>query len=340
MEKLYLYLIGFLFIFAYWGCNKDSEVNPTPEPDWKYNPIAYNINYPDNFPIMVFDDDNPLTVEGVALGRKLYYDSLLHENGNKACADCHLQSISFTSLPTVLPHINLGWNNTFLWNGKVSGNIEDIMLFEVAEFFNSDMTKFNAHETYPKLFYEAFGTEEITSTHASRAIAQFVRTLISSDSEYDGIFLPGSNSAFSDEELNGYDIFFTEKGDCFHCHGGILFTDNLFHNNGLDDSPSEHGLSEITNNPLDKGKFKTPTLRNIELTAPYMHDGRYQTLEEVIDFYSEGVHLSPTIDPLMKQAPNGGINLTPQEKSDLIAFLKMLTDTTFINNPAYSNPFK
>ena len=118
-----------------------------------------------------------------------------------------------------------------------------------------------------------------------------------------------------------------------------LFTDNLFHNNGLDIVSSEHGLSEITGNPLDKGKFITPTLRNIELTAPYMHDGRYQTLEEVIDFYSEGLHTSSTIDPLMKQAYRGGIQLTQQEKSDLIVFLKTLTDTTFTNNPALSSPF-
>jgi cytochrome c peroxidase len=113
----------------------------------------------------------------------------------------------------------------------------------------------------------------------------------------------------------------------------------MFHNNGLDERPSEGGLSSITYNPSDLGKFKTPTLRNIELTAPYMHDGRYQTLEEVIDFYSEGIHFSSTIDPLMKFVHQGGVKLTPQEKNDLIAFLKTLTDTSFTSNPEFSDPF-
>ncbi len=336
MKNLYFYLFCFLSLFIYLSCKKDAV--PT-NPGWTYDPTPYTVEYPDNFPIMVFDEDNPMTVEGVELGRMLYYDTLLHPNGDMACASCHDQSLSFASFPTVLPHVNLGWNTTFLWNGKVSGNIEDIMLFEVDDFFKTDLTKFNNHETYPKLFYEAFETEEITSVHASRALAQFLRTVISSDSRYDKIITSGSGVFPTEEELNGYDIFFTERGDCFHCHGGILFSDNLFHNNGLDAEPSANGLSEITGDPLDLGKYKTPTLRNIALTAPYMHDGRFQTLEEVVDFYSDGVQPSATIDPLMKQAHNGGINLTEEEKDDLVAFLKTLTDTTFTNNPAFSNPF-
>ncbi|MFT5168221.1 MAG: cytochrome c peroxidase [Saprospiraceae bacterium] len=336
MKNLYIYLFCLLFAITFWGCEKDSTQETL---NWTYNPSHYNLNYPDNFPIMIFDEDNPLTEEGIALGRMLYYDSLLHPTGELACATCHLQSNSFSSQPAVLPHINLGWNNTFLWNGKVSGNVEDIMLFEVEEFFKTDLDKFRNHETYPKLFYEAFGTEEVTSTDAAKALAQFVRTFISSDARYDRIMIPNGAIFPTEEELNGLEIFYTEKGDCFHCHGGILFTDNLFHNNGLDLIPSAHGLSEITGDPLDLGKYKTPTLRNIEMTAPYMHDGRYQTLEEVIDFYSDGVQTSATIDPLMKQAFHGGINLNQQEKSDLRAFLKILTDTTFTNNPAFSSPF-
>ncbi len=339
MNKWLLNLLSILLFIVLGGCGNDNTLEPDPGPDYTYNPTPFNINYPESFPFMVFDDDNPLTEEGVTLGRMLYYDSLLHPRGEMACADCHQQAFSFSSGDAVLPHINLGWNKTFLWNGKISGNIEDIMLFEVEDFFETDVSKFNDNETYRQMFYEAFGVEEINSTHISRAIAQFVRTMVSYESRYDKVFLPGSTGYFTDSELNGYDIFNTEKGDCFHCHGGILFTDNLFHNNGLDIDPSENGLSEITGNPLDKGKFKTPTLRNISLTAPYMHDGRYETLEEVIDFYSEGLHISPTIDPLMKQANNGGIQLTPQEKTDLIAFLKMLTDTTFITNSAFSSPF-
>ena len=321
------------------ACGSDDLSKQDPGHGWVYDPTTYVLDYPANVPVMQLDDENPLTEEGVALGRMLYYDPLLHKDGTSACADCHQQAYSFSSDAEVLPHINLGWNRTFLWNGKISGNMEDIMLFEVEDFFETDVTKFNTHETYPKLFFEAFGVDTITTSEVSKAIAQFVRTLNSFDSRYDRILHPDGGEVFSDSELNGYDIFFTEKGDCFHCHGGILFTDNLFHNNGLDANPSEIGLSAITGNPLDLGKFKTPTLRNIAITGPYMHDGRYETLEEVIDFYSEGLSVSPTIDPLMKQANRGGIHLTDKEKQDLLAFLLMLTDSTFIVNPEFSSPF-
>jgi cytochrome c peroxidase len=171
-----------------------------------------------------------------------------------------------------------------------------------------------------------------------KAIAQFERTIISSNSKWDK-YLRGEVS-LSQTEAKGFEIFFTEKGDCFHCHTTILFTDNLFHNNGLDSIFNDEGLSNITNNPNDQGKFKTPTLRNIEFTAPYMHDGRFTTLEEVIDFYSEGIVWSSTIDPLMKKVSQGGVHLNEEEKNNLIAFVKTLTDTTFVNNSDYSNPFK
>ena len=339
---MFLFRIFMTMAFAgllFQACNSDDPSEPDPGHDWTYNPTPYELNYPDNFPIMQFDEDNPLTKEGVALGRMLYYDPILHKEGNKACADCHQQAFSFSSNAEVLPHVNLGWNRTFLWNGKINGNMEDIMLFEVEEFFETDVDKFNNDDTYPKLFFEAFGVETITSNEISKAIAQFVRTLNSFDSRYDKVFRPDGGEVFSDAELNGFDIFFTEKGDCFHCHGGVLFTDNLFHNNGLDANPSENGLSATTGDPLDLGKFKTPTLRNIAITGPYMHDGRYETLDEVIDFYSEGLSISPTIDPLMKQANRGGIHLSPEEKKDLLAFLLMLTDESFIANPDFSSPF-
>jgi cytochrome c peroxidase len=339
MRKGYVFLLIILTFFLLMGCGKDEEPQPEPGPGWIYDPTPFNLVLPDNFPKMILDEGNSLTEEGVSLGKMLYYDKLLHPEGEMACADCHIQSSSFSSGDAVLPHLNLGWNKSFLWNGKISGKVEDIMKFEVEEFFETDVTRFNEDSNYPKLFYEAFGVENITSLEVSKAISQFVRTLNSFDTRYDRIFRPDGGEVFSDSELNGYDIFFTEKGDCFHCHGGVLFTDNLFHNNGLDVNPSENGLSEITGNPLDLGKFKTPTLRNIALTGPYMHDGRYETLEEVIDFYSEGLEVSTTIDPLMKQANRGGIHLTEQEKGDMLAFLKMLTDSTFITNPAFASPF-
>jgi cytochrome c peroxidase len=160
--------------------------------------------------------------------------------------------------------------------------------------------------------------------------------LITSNSKWDKVLL--GEATLTQEENNGRVLFYTEKADCFHCHGTILFTDNFYHNNGLDSLPAQ-GREEITGDPDDRGRFKTPTLRNIELTAPYMYDARFTTLEEVIDFYSEQVKWSPTIDPLMKKVSQGGVHLTPQEKLDLKAFLKTLTDTAFVNNPAFSNPF-
>lgn len=318
------------------SCSKDDT---RPDPNWTYHPTPLQLDIPEAFPIMNLDPANPLTEEGVALGRRLYYDPLLHPTGEHACATCHVQANSFSSMTAVLPHVNLGWNSSFLWNGLVEGNVEDIMLFEVEDFFNTDFSRLEADSLYPRLYYEAFQTTAITSTYTARALAQFVRSQISTNARYDHVFQPGSGAFPTEEEQNGFDIFFSEKGDCFHCHGGILFTDNGFHNNGLNANPSGTGRSQVTGNPADLGKFKSPTLRNIALTGPYMHDGRFATLEEVIDFYSEGVQLSQTIDPLMKQAHLGGIHLTAKEKSDLIAFLHTLTDTSFVNNPALRTPF-
>lgn len=317
------------------GCEQNDSTDPRFD-GVVYDPAPYYMQVPDRFPEMEIPADNPLTVEGIALGRRLYYDPALHINGDRACATCHRQEYAFTSDAEVLPHINLGWNNAFLWNGKVQGTLEDIMLFEVKDFFQADMGRLNGLPDYPVLSFKAFGEKALTNELAAKAIAQFVRTMVSGNSTYDKVMR--DELFFTDAQYDGYEIFFTERGDCFHCHGGVLFTDNAFHNNGLDANPAI-GLGAITGNPEDLGKFKTPTLRNIALTGPYMHDGRYATLEEVIDFYSEGLHESETIDPLMKQAHKGGVQLTAKEKSDLIAFLKCLTDSAFISNPALDSPF-
>ena len=333
MKTLHAILI--LLALALAGCTKDTD---TPD-NWVYKPTPYQLDYPDQFPAMPTLAGNPMTVQGVELGRRLYYDPLLHPTGAHACATCHVQQQSFSSSGQVLPHLNLGWNSSYLWNGLISGSMEEIMQFEVEDFFQTDMQRLQKDSLYPRLFYEAFGTTSINATYTAHALAQFVRTLISSNARFDKVFVPGSGEFPTEAEQNGYDIFFSEKGDCFHCHGGILFTDNGFHNNGLDSSPSPAGRSAVTGNPLDLGKFKTPTLRNIALTAPYMHDGRFVTLEEVIDFYSEGLQTSATIDPLMKQAHQGGVRLSAKQKSDLIAFLNTLTDMTFVQHPAFGSPF-
>jgi cytochrome c peroxidase len=191
-------------------------------------------------------------------------------------------------------------------------------------------SKLNSDTIYKNLFKNAFNIDYIDSIHVVKAIAQFERTIISVDSKYDKWMR--QELQLSPSELNGFAIFNSEKGDCFHCHGTEMFMDNDFHNNGLDaNNFADLGLANISNNAEDIAKFKTPTLRNIEFTAPYMHDGRFSTLEEVIEHYNSGGNYSPTVDPLMKKI-GVGLQLTNAEKQDLINFLKALSDYNFINN--------
>lgn len=326
MKYNFIYLIVGSIVLS--SCGEDPQ---------KYEPTPYTLQTPVTFPDLYIHPDNPLTEEGVALGRMLYYDTMLDGVNTRSCSKCHQQTTSFTSGPSnALAHINIGWNKYFLWNGKIEGSLEDIMYFEVSEFFKTDLQRFNDDENYALLFEQAFGVTEITYKELAYALAQFERTKISATSRYD-LYKKGVIN-FTESELRGFELYYSEKGDCFHCHGTELLTDREFHNNGLDATPAD-GRMEITNDPLDRGKFKTPTLRNIALTGPYMHDGRFETLEEVVDFYSEGVVYSETIDPLMKNVGQGGVKLSAQEKADLIAFLKTFTDNSYIENPNLSNPF-
>jgi cytochrome c peroxidase len=194
---------------------------------------------------------------------------------------------------------------------------------------------------YPELFKKAFGTNEVTVDRIAKAIAQFVRTLISSDSKFDK-YLRGEEQ-LSPEELRGFVLFTTEEGaDCFHCHGGSgnpLFTTNKFYNNGKDSVFTDpFDRFGITGDPMEKGAYKATTLRNIELTGPYMHDGRFEILDEVVEFYSKHLINTPYIDPLMHHIADGGIQLTPNEKSDLMAFIKTLRDDTFLTKPEFGKP--
>jgi len=330
-----LYKIGFfglIGIFLIAGCKKD-KVGAYDT----FQPTSVIINYPSNFPDMYIPEDNLPTKEGIALGRALYYDKILSKNQDKSCSSCHDQTKAFTTYESnSLAHINLGWNDQYLWNGRFEGPLEKVMMFEVNDFFETNIQLLNENSNYRTLFKKAYGVDEITAKDIAYALAQFFRTLNSTDSKFDK-FMRGEVN-LTPEELDGYDIFYTERGDCFHCHGTVLFHDNFFGNNGLDPDP-DAGLYTITGNMNDYGKFKTPTLRNIELTAPYMHDGRFETLEEVVKFYSFGVnHDSPNLSPLMKYSLNGGVQLTQEETQHLIAFLKTLTDYSFTSNPTLSNP--
>lgn len=329
-----------------------------PEQEKPYQPTPYELQKPAYFPSATnIPADNPMTEEGVALGRKLFYDPRLSgrdgSDGIRSCASCHHQENNFDFggsaglHHSVMPLINLAWNTTGLgWNGGVT-TLEDMVLVAVTSpvEINADTNQVVRYlqktDDYPKLFEKAFGSCDITFLNIQRAIAQFVRSLVSADSKFDR-YLRGEEQLTQDE-LEGYLLFVTEDGaDCFHCHGGggnALMTTNLFYNNGLDDDFNDpEDRAAITGNPRDKGAYKAPTLRNIAVSAPYMHDGRFQTLDEVIDFYSDSVKNSATISPLMHHVMQGGVRLTAQEKSQLKAFLNTLTDEAFLNNPKHAAP--
>ncbi len=324
------------------ACRKDiAEPASAPHP-----PSPWQPDLPWYFPQMSIPTDNPTTVEGIALGRRLYYDTLLSVNGphaGRSCSSCHDQALGFT-VPTaginVLPHVNLAWSTNFLWKGQVQGTLEDIMRFEVEDFFQVDVTVLQNDPHYPQLFRAALGSATITQASVGKALAQWFRSMTSSNSKFDQYYR--HEAALTQAELSGMMIYITETGDCFHCHGLPLFTDNAFHNIGLDStfSGNNQGRFLITGQASDMGLFKTPTLRNIAQTAPYMHDGRFATLEEVVEHYNSGVKHSPSLDPIMtKPGKETGLNLSPQQKADLVAFLHTFTDVTFLTDTALSSPF-
>ncbi|MCP4485286.1 MAG: cytochrome-c peroxidase, partial [Flavobacteriaceae bacterium] len=222
---------------------------------------------------------------------------------------------------------------------QVNGPIENPI--EMNNSWPNVVATLQATSEYPELFEQAFGSAIITKEFVAKAIAQFERTLISGNSRFDQ-YLLGDDNAVTAQEINGFNIFMDEnRGDCFHCHGSEfnpLWTNNAFHNNGLDSSFEDLGLGGFTGDPLDYGKFKSPSLRNLAYTAPYMHDGRFATLDEVINHYSEGLVYSNTIDPLMKNIAEGGAQLTDSDKADLKAFLLSLSEPEFTINPAFLNP--
>ena len=315
--------------------------------------------FSDNILDPVIPINNPQTVEGVALGKKLFFDPILSGDNTQACADCHKPQNAFTDNSRFsdgidgvfgnrnsMPLFNLAWNynDRFFWDGRtlslehqalepVTNPIEMHNTWEVV------VDRLSQHPEYPQLFNNAFGEGSITKEKTTKAIAQFERTLISANSKFDRFLL--GEATLTPEEQNGFDVFMDEsRGDCFHCHGNPnnpLWTNNAFHNNGLDATFTDLGLGEVTGDPGDNGKFRSPSLRNLAYTAPYMHDGRFATLDEVINHYSEGLQNSPTIDPLMKKVNQGGVQLTDQDKADLKTFLLSLSDPSFINNPDFQN---
>lgn len=350
MKKYWVFLFCLISLIA---CSSKEE-----QP---YTPVPYNLEIPqlfaDKLIAPIIPTNNPLTKEGVALGKKLFFDKILSKDGTQSCATCHNPKQAFadnlitsvgvddiSGTRNSMPLFNLAWvfDEKFAWDGKEFG-LENQAFepvsnpIELHADWKNIATRLQSDAEYPTLFYQAFGTRTIDSTLATKAIAQFERTLISGNSKFDQYLL--GNTTLTPEELNGFSVFMEEsRGDCFHCHGSNnnpLWTDNKFHNNGLDATFSDLGLGGVTGDPTDNGKFRTPSLRNLIYTAPYMHDGRFATLDEVIEHYSTGLQPSTTIDPLMKQVNQGGVNLSNQDKADLKAFLLTLSDPDFVNNPNF-----
>lgn len=334
-----LFAIPLLFV----ACDKGEDEVPAATP--------YTLVIPQGLPPMNIPSNNPLTVEGVALGKRLFYDPILSANNTQSCASCHLQETGFSESSqfstgidgiqgerNAMPLINLGWQTKFFWDGGANGLESQVIgpitnPIEMHETMANVVAKLNANAEYPDLFKAAFGSADVSSQNIMRAIAQFERTLISGNSKYDQ-YMRGE-TFLSSQELNGLSLFTDmEKGDCSHCHSlGSTFSDFEFRNTGLDSIPVDEGRYLITLNQGDRGKFKTPSLRNVELTAPFMHDGRFQTLLECVQHYNTGFRYSANLDPNLSFAVKG--RMTQQEMEDLVAFMKTLTDMEFVNNPEF-----
>lgn len=342
-----LLLLPVLWAFTLIACRDTTpEEPPTPTP--------YVFQAPEGFPPFFDPEDNKTTLEGIALGRKLFYDPVLSGNNTIACADCHKQENGFTDprrfsigIDGIAGHrnsmslINLAWQHRLFWDGRAHG-LEDQALFpikdpiEMHETLGNAVAELQAIPEYRELFWQAFGTRQIDSSLVAKAIAQFERTLISFNSRYDR-WKQGLDT-LDKSEMNGMQLFMDPvKGGCAKCHSfGAMFSDFLFRNNGKDSIVTDMGRFTVSGLPQDIGAVKTPSMRNVEYTAPYMLDGRFATLEEVLEFYNTGFHLGPHTDPFMSTLVKGRLN--EKEKRDIIAFLKTLSEPDILTNPAFSKP--
>jgi cytochrome c peroxidase len=355
MNRFWLFIV----VILAFGCKKEPK---------EYEPTPYSIDIPSHFPNMPIPADNPMTEEGVYLGRKLFYEKRLSLDNSISCASCHSPQKGFSDdrqfsigvNGTVgrrqsMALVNLGWQQFFFWDGRAK-TLEQQILEPVPDPVEMHLQWKDAQKRlendleYKRLFIKAFGTQIIDSSYVSKAIAQFLRTMISANSKYDVMYKYANNmpltpseyqvyQTISVQEWAGYDLFQSLNGaDCFHCHNGPLIQVQRYSNNGLDATFTDLGRGAITGNPSDNGTFKIPTLRNIEYTAPYMHDGRFNTLDEVINHYSHHIKISSTIDPLIEFAFQGGVQLNANEKSLVKAFLLTMSDPSFFTNPAFTDP--
>lgn len=314
------------------------------------NATPYRFSYPGSFPQPALPRANPLTEEGVALGRDLFSDTRLSGNQRQSCASCHREDRAFAEdrrfslgaegqvgARNAPPLFNLAWKTSYFWDGRTSTLREQVLQpiqnpLEMHAALPTVVARLNADPALTGRFARAFGTAEITAHRLARALEQFLLTRTSDDSRFDRF--QAGQAELTAEEKRGSELFHTEYdprreqygADCFHCHGGPLFQSQGFANNGLDAVSADPGRRAVTGRVGDQGRFAVPSLRNIAVTAPYMHDGRLATLADVVRHYCAGVTRSATLDPNLAKHPDGGVPLSPSDQKALVAFLRTLTD--------------
>lgn len=307
------------------------------------------ITVPQGFPAFTSPADNEPTRDRIELGRRLFYDERLSRTQEVSCSSCHVQRHAFADPRRVssgvegrvgsrnaLALVNLAWGKSFFWHGGVA-SLEVQAVAPIKDPAEMDttlgevVTRLQADAELVRHFERAYD-EGPSETSITRALASFVRSLVSGSSPYDR-WIAGEQDALDDAAKRGERLFNGERGECFHCHTGYNFTNNAFRNNGGAPGDPDVGRSEITLKDSDAGKFKVPTLRNVAVSAPYMHDGALATLAEVIDAYAAGGRGHPNTDPTIR-----ALNLNARDKLDLVAFLEALTDQDFLENPAFADP--
>ncbi len=353
-------LIPFIAATALMACRRDEALidepttsGPTPFalsiPAWAVDTGhgGHDLNIP---------YDNLLTEEGVALGRRLFYETALSDDFSMSCASCHKQENAFSDPRAVsvgtdgslgsrnaMSIVNMVWEHFHFWDARAFSL--ELQAFapvtnplEMRNTWPNVVARLQASSEYPELFRKAFGTTTIDSMKVAFALAQFERTLVSFDSPFDRYHYGGDLGALTEQQVRGKVIFFTE-GHCIDCHALPLFTDHVMRNIGLDRTGGDPGLGGWSGVPEHMGKFRTPGLRNIAASAPYGHDGRFATLEAIMDFYAEDVAVNAeNLDGHMEPWVNGEIDLDAQDRADLVAFMHALTDPRFLTNPAFTDP--
>lgn len=333
-----------LFILVLSACGEDA---PPPSPVDRYE-----FKVPKNFPQPTYTfNNNPVTKEGFELGRRLFYDPILSRDGSVSCNNCHIQATAFADSPVhplsvgidelvgirnAPSLVNMAFYPEFFWDGGVT-HLDFAPINAIESTFEMDakvkhvVKRLNAKEHYRAMYKKAFGIDEITLPYTLYALSQFTGMMISANSKYDK-YIRSEGETLSAIELQGMKAF---KQKCSSCHSGELFTDFSYRNNGLDSTFSDMGRGRITALESDIGKFRVPSLRNVALTAPYMHRARFSSLDEVLDHYDSGMIYSETLDTLFKKEGKLGIDLSENEKKAIIAFLHTLTDNEFVRDSLF-----